>query len=163
LTRLPSNIYPTIAIYTQKLRKNGTEESDVASRIARKQLGLLEGMGRQLLGKRLAKALDKHDARDLLPEEKYLYQSYNEYSLTLDRFISALVNGQPSLFAILQKQQMQKMVTVRFVKPLDEVIGFDLNKYGPFKVHDLAQIPTGNAEALIANGEAVEVYTKDSF
>jgi DNA replication factor GINS len=163
LTKLPSDIYPTIAIYTQKLRKSaGSDDGDPISRITRKQLGLIEGMARQLLGRRLAKGIDNHDTRDLLPEEKYLYESYKESKLMRDKFMSALVNGQPSFFAVLQKQQMRKMVTVRFVKPLGEVMGFDLNRYGPFKVHDIARIPTGNAEALISNGDAAEVSTKDS-
>jgi DNA replication factor GINS len=164
LTKLPSDLYPRIAVYTQKLRKGaGTDDADAVSRIARKQLRLIEGMARQLLNRRLAKGIDKHDTRDLLPEEKYLCERYAEYELTRDKFVSALINGQPSFFAILQKQQMQEMVTVRFMKPLGEVMGFDLNRYGPFKVHDLAHIPTGNAEALVSNGDAVEVYTKDSF
>ena len=133
------------------------------NRITQKQLELLEGMAKQLLNKRLHKALERRDSRDLLPEEKHLYQSYSDYQLDLDRFLGALVNGQPSLFAVMQKQQMQRMVTVRFVKPLGEVIGFDLNRYGPFRVHDLARLPTGNADALIANGEAVQVYADDSI
>jgi len=164
LTKIPSDIYPKLAIYTQKLRKSaGADDADPISRITRKQLGLIEGMARQLLDRRLAKGIDKHDTRDLLPEEKYLCESYTESRLAHDKFVSALINGQPSFFAILQKQQMQKMVTVRFTRPLGEVMGFDLNRYGPFKVHDLAQIPTGNAEALISNGDAIQVYTKDSF
>jgi len=164
LTKLPSDTYQRIAVYTQKLRKSiSADEEDAISRITRKQLRLIEGMATQLLSRRLAKGIEKHDARDLLPEEKYLYESYAESKLMHDKFVGALINGQPSFFAILQKQQMQKMVTVRFMKPLGEVMGFDLNRYGPFKVHDIAQIPTGNAEALIANGDAAEVYLKDSF
>ena len=130
LTKLPSDIYPRIAVYVQKLRKSAsTDDEDAVGRITRKQLRLIEGMATQLLGRRLAKGIDKHDTKDLLPEEKFLCESYGEYKLTHDKFVSALVNGQPSFFAILQKQQMQKMVTVRFMKPLGEVMGFDLNRY----------------------------------
>lgn len=163
LTKLPPDIYPRIAVYTQKLRKGASsEDDDVLSRITRKQIQLIEGMSKQLIDRRLSKCVDKHDTKDLLPEERYLYESYTKARLAQDKFLSALVNGQPSLFAILQKQQMQKMVTVRFIKPLGEVMGLDLNRYGPFKAHDLAQIPAGNADALISNGDAVRVYTRDS-
>lgn len=163
-TKLPSDIYSRIATYTQKLRKGvGTDDEDVISRITRRQLKLIEGMAGQLLNRRLAKTVNRRDTRDLLPEEKYLCEAYNRSKLTREKFMSALTNGQPSFFAILQKQQMQRMVTIRFMKPLEEVMGFDLNRYGPFKVHDVAQIPSGNAEALISNGDAVEVDTKDSF
>lgn len=164
LTKLPSSIYSTIALYVQKLRKAADPTSDdLVGRLTKKQLSLLEGMAMQLLSKRLAKALGGHDVRDLLPEERYLCGSYAEFERIYNKFVSAMVNGQSSFFAILQKQQMQKMVTVRFLKPLGEVIGFDLNRYGPFKAHDVAHIPAGNAEALISNGDAAMVYTKDSF
>ena len=162
-TRLPSDIYSRTAIYTQKLRKGMGADDDTVSRITRKQLQLIEGLSGQLLDRRLGKAIEKRDARNLLPEEKYLCEAYTRSRLTHERFMNALTNGQPSFFTVLLNQQTHKMTTVRFLKPLEEVMGFDLNRYGPFKVHDLAQIPTGNAEALIANGDAVEVYTKDSF
>lgn len=164
LTKLPSNAYSTIAVYAQKLRKSADPTSDdLVSRLTRKQLWLLEGMAMQLLSRRLAKAIGGRDTRELLPEERYICGSYADFDRIHDKFISAMVNGQPSFFAILQKQQMQKMVTVRFLKPLGEVVGFDLNRYGPFKAHDVAHIPAGNAEALISNGDAALVYTKDSF
>jgi DNA replication initiation complex subunit (GINS family) len=164
LTKLPSNIYSTIAVYAQKLRKAADPTSDdLVSRLTRKQLWLLEGMARQLLSRRLAKATSGRDTKDLLPEERYVCGSYAEFERIRNKFIKAMVNGQSSFFAILQKQQMQKMVTVRFLKPLGEVIGFDLNRYGPFKAHDVAHIPAGNAEALISNGDAAMIYTKDSF
>ena len=78
------------------------------------------------------------------------------------RFVKAMANGQQSMFTVLQKEQMRKKVTVRFLRPLGEVVGFDLNRYGPFRVHDVAEIPAANAEVLISNGEAAIVYTKDS-
>ena len=161
--KLPPDIYSRIAVYTQKLRKGMTADEDAVSRITRKQLQLICGMAGQLLDRRLTKTIDQGNIRDLLPEEKYLFDEYTRSKLTHDKFMSALTNGQPSFFAILQQQQMHRMMTVRFTKPLEEVIGFDLNRYGPFKIHDLAQIPAGNAEALISNGDAVEVHTKDSF
>lgn len=164
LTKLPSNIYPTIAVYVQKLRKVADPTSDdPLSRLTKKQLWLLEGMARQLLARRLAKAIGGRDTKDLLPEERYVCASYAEFERIHNKFISAMSNGQSSFFAILQKQQMQKMVTVRFLKPLGEIMGFDLNRYGPFQAHDVAHIPAGNAEALISNGDVAMIYTKDSL
>jgi DNA replication factor GINS len=163
LTKLPSDIYARIAVYSQKLRKGaGVDEDDTRARITRKQLQLIKGMVKQLIDRRLVKSTELQDTRELLPEERYIYESYERARLVRDKFAKALINGQPSFFAILQKQQMQKMVTVRFAKPLGEIMGFDLNRYGPFKVHDIAQIPAANADALISNGDALEVSTKDS-
>jgi DNA replication factor GINS len=164
LTKLPPDTYTSVAAYVQKLRRSseiGAE--DPLSRLTRKQLALLEGMGRQLLNKRIAKAAGKHDMRDLLPEEKFVCESLMEFERMKGNFVKALVNGQQSVFTALQKNQMQKKVIVCFQKPLGEVIGFDLNRYGPFRVHDVAEIPAANAEVLVSNGDATIVYAKDSF
>ena len=161
--KLPPDIYSRIATYTQKLRKGITTDDDTLGRITRKQLQLICGMAQQLLDMRLAKTNVQGNIRDLLPEEKYLCDEYAQSKKTHDKFMSSLINGQPSFFTILQQQQTHRTVTIRFTRPLEEIMGFDLNKYGPFKIHDLAQIPAGNAEALISNGDAIEVHTKDSF
>src|SRR5208282_3766794 len=80
LTKLPSNVYSMIAVYVQKLRKAADPTSDdPVSRLTRKQLSLLEGMARQLLSRRLAKALGGRDVKELLPEERYLCGSYTEF------------------------------------------------------------------------------------
>ncbi len=163
ITKLPTDTYTRIATYVQKLRKGSdTAADDPLSRLTRKQLSLLEGMGGQLLNHRIAKAASRHDVRDLLPEEKFVCEFYMEFERMRGRFVKAMANGQQSMFTVLQKEQMRKKVTVRFLRPLGEVVGFDLNRYGPFRVHDVAEIPAANAEVLISNGEAAIVYTKDS-
>jgi DNA replication factor GINS len=163
LTKLPTDTYTRIATYVQKLRKGSdTAADDPLSRLTRKQLSLLEGMGGQLLNHRIAKAVRRQDTRDLLPEEKFVCEFYMEFERMRGRFVKAMANGQQSTFTVLQKEQMRKKLTVRFLRPLGEVVGFDLNRYGPFRVHDVAEIPAANAEVLISNGEAAIVYTKDS-
>ncbi|MDA4114264.1 MAG: hypothetical protein OK474_09480 [Thaumarchaeota archaeon] len=165
-TKLPADTYSRIATYVQKLRRSSGDiitADDPLSRLTRKQLWLLEGMGRQLLDRRIAKALSRHDVRDLLPEEKFVCEFYMEFERMRGRFVKAVANGQQSVFTTLQKDQMRKMVTVRFKKPLEEVVGFDLNRYGPFRVHDVAEIPAANAEVMISNGDATIVHTKDSI
>jgi DNA replication factor GINS len=163
LTKLPTDTYTRIATYVQKLRKSGDlTGDDPLGRLTRKQLSLLEGMGRQLLNRRIEKAVSSQDVRNLLPEEKFVCEFRMEFERMRGRFVGAIINGQQSMFTILQKNQMRKKVTVRFQRPLEEVVGFDLNRYGPFKVHDVAEIPAANAEVLVSNGDAVMVYTKDS-
>lgn len=164
LTKLPPDTYTRVAAYVQKLRKSGdTTGEDLPSRLTRKQLSLLEGMGRELLITRMEKVARGQDPRDLLPEEKFVCEFYMEYVRMRDKFVKAMMNGQQSTFSALQKSQMRKRVTVRFKRPLEEIVGFDLERYGPFKVHDVAEIPAANAEVLVANGDAVPVYTKDSI
>lgn len=164
LTKLPRDVYQKTATYIQKLRKTiDANPSDPSSRLAKKQLWLLQGMGRELLDVRLAKVIPTGNARLLLPEEKYVYELNVEFERMRKRFADAMEDGQPSVFTLMQKSQEEKIVTVSFLKPLGEIVGFDLNKYGPFKVHDVAQLPAANAEVLVSNGDARRIYTSESF
>jgi DNA replication initiation complex subunit (GINS family) len=164
ITRIPRDTYPKIAAYVQKLRKGADMGSDdPSSRLAKRELWIIEGMGRQLLNKRLSKAISQHEAKDLLPEERYLHELHLEFERMSEKFASAMANGQPSVFTLLQKNQMEKMVTVSFQRPLGEIIGFDLRRYGPFEVHDVATLPSANADALVSSGDARIVYTSDSI
>ena len=164
LTKLPRDVYQKTAAYIQKLRKTiDTDPSDPSSRLAKKQLWLLEGMGRELLDVRLAKVIRTGNAKLLLPEEKYVYELSLEFERMRKKFADAMEDGQPSVFTLMQKSQNDKMVTLSFLKPLGEIVGFDLNRYGPFKVHDVAQLPAANAEVLVSNGDARRVYPSESL
>lgn len=164
LTKLPRDIYPKIATYIQKLRKSADMNADdPGSRLTKRELWIIEGMGRQLLNRRLSKAMRQKDSKELLPEERYLHELHLEFERMREKFSNALANGQPSVFVLLQKNQMEKMVTVSFQRPLGEIVGFDLRRYGPFKTHDVATLPAANADALVSSGDAKIVYTSDSI
>jgi DNA replication initiation complex subunit (GINS family) len=161
---LPPETYSRLAAYMQKLRQTSrTAGEDPASRLANKQVWLLKGMVQQLLQTRLEKAAKSASAKSLLSEEKYVYDSHSEFERRKEAFTEAIINGRPSFFTAVQKSEMEKMITVRFLRPLGEIVGFDLKKYGPFGIHDVAQIPAGNAEALIGNGDATQVHWRDAL
>ena len=50
---------------------------------------------------------------------------------------------------------------IRFLSEVDEIVGADLEKYGPFKAEDIATIPYENAQALIAKKIATKVRWED--
>ena len=60
------------------------------------------------------------------------------------------------------QRELGKIVTVRFLRPVEEVIGFDLRRYGPFNSEDLAVIPSANADIFVANGEATIVHPRET-
>jgi hypothetical protein len=45
---------------------------------------------------------------------------------------------------------------------VNELVGFDMRRYGPFEVDDVASIPAASADVLIAGGDAVEIVTRDN-
>lgn len=172
LTTLPQDIYIRLSNYSQKLRATTSSSSDDApGRLARKQLWLIEAMTRRLLQLRLTKSRKGEERVDemgqpssasnnLLPEERHIEDMIDQLAKKKERFIKAVVNGQSSFFFTLQKRETQKMETVRIIKRAREVMGADLKRYGPFEVNDIARLPSGNAQVMTANKEAVAISSK---
>ncbi len=161
--KLPGDLYSRLAAYCQSLRRTTSANGDdLSSRLIKKQITLIEGMVNQLLQTRMEKVISGASTNDLLPEEKHVSSLYMEFRKRQQRFIGAIVNGQPSFFAMANRNEMSKQVTVRFSKSIGEIIGFDLKRYGPFKAHDVAFVPSANADVFVANSEAVLVSERET-
>jgi DNA replication initiation complex subunit (GINS family) len=172
LTVIPADTYVMLSNYAQKLRATtGSSNDDAPGRLARKQLWLVEVMTRRLLQVRLAKAAKEgttHEggqpgasSKSLLPEERYIDDMLRQLAKKEERFLKAVVDGQPSFFNLVQRRETQRMTTVRISKRVGEIIGADLKKYGPFEVNDVARIPMGNAQVMVASKQAVPVSTDE--
>jgi DNA replication initiation complex subunit (GINS family) len=173
LTVLPADAYIKLANYAQKLRATtGSGNEDVPGRLAKKQLWLIEVMTRRLLQLRLAKAEKEESAaheadqpqrssRNLLPEERYINDELRQLTKKEERFVKAVADGQPSFFTLVQRRETQRMTTVRISKRVGEMIGADLKRYGPFEVNDVARLPMGNAQVMVASRQAVPISTDD--
>ena len=161
ILQMSSDTYSKVATYTQSLKRvASSNNSELTNRLVHRQLELIDGLVRRLLGIRIRKATSQRIAHQLLPEERFVCSSATEFKRISDEFINAVVNGQPSFVANAVQRELGKIVTVRFLRPVEEVIGFDLRRYGPFKSEDLAVIPSANADIFVANGEATIVHPR---
>ena len=173
LTAIPADTYVRLSSYAQKLRATtGSGNEDVPGRLARKQLWLMEVMTRRLLQIRLAKA-DKstgsthedgqpaQSSKNLLPEERYIDDTLRQLAKKEERFVKAVVDGQSSFFTLVQRRETQRMTTVRILKRVGEIMGADLKRYGPFEVNDVARVPMGNAQVMVASKQAVAVSSDE--
>lgn len=164
LAAIPADTYAKLGLYAQKLRVATTPgEDDLAGRLARRQLSLLEVMVRRLLQVRLAKARRQTGAssRALLPEERHVSDVGDRFAKDQDRFVKAVVDGQPSFFALVRRREAQRMTTVRILKRVGEIMGSDLKRYGPFEVSDVARLPAGNAQVMVASKQAAQISGED--
>ncbi len=75
--------------------------------------------------------------------------------------LSATINGKSKFLESLSQNHKTKRITVRFLQEVGEIVGADLEKYGPFKIEDIATIPYENAQALIAKKAATKVRLED--
>ena len=152
------DFYVSVAAYAQLLKRTSSSaSSELANRLVSKQSAMLRAMVRDLMRLRASKALSQKAFAQLLPEERYVCSLGEEYSSQLVAFIDAVASGQPAAVELARKNELARGTTVRFLKHVDELVGLDLRKYGPFEPEDLALIPSANADLLVANGEAVEI------
>jgi DNA replication initiation complex subunit (GINS family) len=166
LTVIPPDTYIRLSSYAQKLRATtGSGNDDIPGRIARTQLWLIGVVTRWLIQLRLSKARRKaaqegqpaRPSKNLLPEEAYIDDVLQQSVRKEERFLKAVVDGQPSFFTLVQRRETQRMTTVRISKRVGEIMGADLKRYGPFEVNDVARIPMGNAQAMVAGSQAVPI------
>ncbi len=105
--------------------------------------------------------LDNIDFKNLLDEEKFILDAEEEQRERTEMIISATINGKSKFLESISQNHKTKTVVIRFLKEVDEIIGADLEKYGPFKTEDVATIPYENAQALIAKNIATKVRWED--
>ena len=116
-----------------------------------------------LINRRLEKIFtsSKISYRILTDEEKFIVDSNDEMNERKNMILSGILNGKSKFLEITSTKHKIKPVTVRFVKEFDEIVGVDLEKYGPFKPEDVATIPNENAQALISNGIALKIRIEE--
>ena len=104
---------------------------------------------------------DDFEISHLLDEEKFIFDSQEDEREKIEMIISAIINGKSKFLESLAQNHKTKKVVIRFLNEVDEIVGVDLEKYGPFKTEDIATIPYENAQALIAKNIATKVHWED--
>ena len=102
-----------------------------------------------------------YDIGYLLDEEKFIIDSQDEQNERIEMILSATISGKSKFLESLAENHKIKKIVVRFLEDVDEIVGADLEKYGPFKIEDIATIPYENAQALIAKNIATKVRWED--
>ena len=97
----------------------------------------------------------------LLDEEKFILDSQEEQQERTEMILSATINGKSKFLESLAQNHKIKRIVIRFLSQVDEIIGVDLEKYGPFNPEDIATIPYENAQALIAKNIATKIRWED--
>ncbi|MFI5404220.1 MAG: hypothetical protein ACHQYR_00650 [Candidatus Gagatemarchaeaceae archaeon] len=162
LLPLPEDFYSRISTYSQKLkRSSGSGSSEASVRLIARQAGLIDSMARQFLALRARKATGQAAFLQLLPEERYVCSAQRKFKRRFDTFVEAVSGGQPSFVEFAHRAESERSITVKFAKRVNEMVGLDARRYGPFEADDVASIPAASADILIAGGDAVEIYTRE--
>ena len=161
LLEIDPNFYRNLSDFIGNLRKQ--EFDGVENKIKDTLIEMTTELTSLLIKIRLDKISKSSDFKigHLLDEEKFILDSQDEQRERTEMILSATINGKSKFLESLAQNHKTKKVVIRFLNEVDEIVGADLEKYGPFKTEDIATIPYENAQALIAKNIATKVRWED--
>ena len=161
ILEIDPNFYRNLSDFIGNLKKQ--EFDGVESKIKDALIEMATELTSLLIHIRLDKISKSSDIEleYLLDEEKFILDSQEEQRERTEMILSATINGKSKFLESLAQNHKTKKVVIRFLKEVDEIVGADLEKYGPFKTEDIATIPYENAQALIIKNAATKVRWED--
>ena len=170
LYSIPVDIYQKIATAIGEIK--GQENEGIESRICDSIVELMSMSAKLLMEIRYQKIKEHHngppsithlnvketiDYSKLTDEEKYILDGEKEVEKRINAVLAATLKGRPKALELISNKIRFKRTIVRFVKPMEQFVGVDMEKYGPFYEEDVAVLPSENARSLIENGEVAEI------
>lgn len=155
------NFYRNLADFIGNLRKQ--EFDGVENKIKDTMIEMVTELTSLLIEIRVNKISKSADLEigHLLDEEKFILDSQENQKERIEMILSATINGKSKFLESLAQNHKTKKIVIRFLHEVDEIVGADLEKYGPFKTEDIATIPYENAQALITKNVATKVHLED--
>jgi DNA replication factor GINS len=173
LQPIPLDTYQTIANNLSRLKGQVYEGLEVM--IRDRMIELISQAAVLLLERRLQKIVEQQrsttsyqsssasdtpqttDYPRLTDEEKYILDAEIDSSKRKDYVLEATLSGRSKILESISSKVRTRQILVRFLKPMEQFIGIDMNKYGPFHKEDVARLPFENARSLIGSDEAIEI------
>jgi DNA replication factor GINS len=161
IQEIDPNFYRNLSDFIGNLKKQ--EFDGIESKIKQSLIDMASELTSLLLHNRLEKSIrsDGIDFTNLLDEEKFILDGEEQKRERSEMIISATVNGKSKFLESLSQNHKTRTVVLRFLKDVDEIVGADLEKYGPFQPEDIATIPYENAQALITKKAATKIHWED--
>jgi len=161
ILEIDPNFYRNLSDFIGNLRKQ--EFDGVENKIKDTLIEMATELTSLLIHIRLEKFFKSKDIKfeNLLDEEKFILDSQEEQRERTEMILSATINGKSKFLESLAQNHKTKKIVVRILKEVEEIVGADLEKYGPFKTEDIATIPYENAQALIAKNAATKIRWDD--
>lgn len=158
---LDSKLYNNIAEFLGNLKNQ--DYDGVESKIKDSLVKMITDMTSLLLKIRIEKAIgsEELDYSNLLDEERFILDSEDELRQRKETILSATLNGRLKLLETVARNHRSRSVIVRFLKPIDQIVGTDLQTYGPFESEDVATLPFENARSLITKKVAAKISWED--
>ena len=101
--------------------------------------------------------LSSDDYSKLTDEEKFIFEEERKVTQRRELIIQSLIGGNVNNLDTISRIIRSKMIIIRFLESMDQFMGVDMAKYGPFIKEDIAILPFENARSLIERKIAIEI------
>ena len=98
------------------------------------------------------------DYANLTDEEKYVFYGNIERENRINVVLDTMFEGKPKILEKIVSSINENSIVLRFLDSMEQFVGVNMNKYGPFKKDDIAILPFENARSIIENDKAIEVH-----
>jgi DNA replication factor GINS len=98
---------------------------------------------------------------NLTDEEKYVFFGNREREQRINIVLKMLLEGKSKTLEKIVSSINQNFVIIRFLDSMEQFVGVNMNKYGPYQRDDVAILPFENARSIIENNRAVEIRKVD--
>lgn len=170
LTEVDADMYRNISEFIGDLGRQ--EYAGIENKVKERVMATVTELVSLLLHTRLEKVARLKDAPDaksatvsmmqkLIDEEKFVMDADEERDERLDVILSATKNGRTRLLESISESHKTDRTMIRFIKDTEQMVGADMELYGPFRTEDVAAIPHENAQALVSEKSAVRVRWED--
>ena len=170
LQQIPPDTYKKIAkfIRTESLRSYESIESKIRDELIR-LIALATKLLIEIRCQKLASykvndsnllphALATEEYSKLTEEEKYILEGNLDAFRKKESILLESSQGREQALKTISKLVHSEKIIIRFLKPVEQFIGVDMTKYGPFVEEDVAILPFENARSLLETGTATEIH-----
>ncbi len=98
---------------------------------------------------------------NLTDEEKYVFFGNRERDQRIKIILKMLLEGKSKTLEKIVSSINQNFVIIRFFDSMEQFVGVNMNKYGPYERDDVAILPFENARSIIENNRAIEIRKVD--
>lgn len=108
-----------------------------------------------------SKSQNVFEYSNLTDEEKYVFFGNREREQRINIVLKMLLEGKSKTLEKIVSSINQNFVIIRFLDSMEQFVGVNMNKYGPYQRDDVAILPFENARSIIENNKAVEIRKVD--
>ena len=81
------------------------------------------------------------DYSNLTDEEKYVFYGNREREHRINIILQTVLDGKPKTLEKIVSSINENYIILRFLDSMDQFVGVNMNKYGPFKKDDVSILP----------------------